>query len=52
MANCRHDKCEYAIKFFLSRSAFNAELAIYHCADGPQTSGLAHFLPQVGDLLL
>jgi hypothetical protein len=52
MAKSQYDDLEYAIKFFVSRAAFDAELAMYDCRGGPQTSSLAQFLPKVGILLV
>jgi hypothetical protein len=47
MAKSKYDNLEYAIKFFVSRDAFEAELAMYDCGGGNQASGLAQFLPKV-----
>jgi hypothetical protein len=52
MAKSLYDDIEYAIKFFVSRAAFDAELAMYDCRGGAQTSSLAQFLPKVKTLLL
>ena len=47
MARSRLNGLEYAIKFFVSRAAFNAEHAMYRAGSDTQASGLAKFLPQV-----
>jgi hypothetical protein len=47
MAKSQHDGLEYAIKFFVSRAAFNAELGMYDRGGGTQASNLAQFLPKV-----
>jgi hypothetical protein len=47
MAKSQHDGLEYAIKFFISRAAFIAELAMYGCRGDTQGSSLAQFLPKV-----
>ena len=39
---------EYAIKFFVSRAAFNVERGMYVAGNAQQGSPLAQFLPQVG----
>jgi hypothetical protein len=52
MAKSQYDNMEYAIKFFVSRAAFDAEMAMYDCRGGAQTSSLAQFLPKVRILLL
>jgi hypothetical protein len=45
MARGKHDRREYAIKFFASRQSFDAEHALY-CSQ-VQASELAQFLPKV-----
>jgi hypothetical protein len=47
MAKSQYDGLEYAIKFFISRAAFLAELAMYDCQGETQGSSLAQFLPKV-----
>jgi hypothetical protein len=47
MAKSQYDGLEYAIKFFISRAAFNAELAMYDSRGDTQGSSLAQFLPKV-----
>ena len=47
MARSRVNGLEYAIKFFVSRAAFQAEHAMYRPGGNTQASGLAKFLPQV-----
>ena len=48
MARSQGDRLEYAIKFFLSRGAFDFELALYGTGcGGAAASPLAQFLPQV-----
>jgi hypothetical protein len=47
MAKSQYDGLEYAIKFFISRVAFNAELAMYDSRGDTQGSSLAQFLPKV-----
>jgi hypothetical protein len=52
MAKSQYDGLEYAIKFFVSRATFNAELAMYDSRGDAQGSSLAQFLPKVQSLLL
>jgi hypothetical protein len=52
MAKSQHNGLEYAIKFFVSRAAFNAELSLYDHGGDTQGSGLAQFLPEVRLFLL
>jgi hypothetical protein len=52
MAKSQYDGLEYAIKFFISRVAFNAELAMYDSKGDTQGSSLAQFLPKVHSLQL
>jgi hypothetical protein len=47
MAKSQYDGLEYAIKFFISRAAFNAELPMYDSRGDTQGSSLAQFLPKV-----
>ena len=47
MAKGRHDGVEYAIKFYVSRSAFKAEMGLYSQRTSKHASGLGQFLPQV-----
>ena len=47
MARGRHDGVEYAIKFYVSRSAFKAEMGLYSQRTSRNATGLAQFLPQV-----
>jgi hypothetical protein len=47
MARGKHDRREYAIKFFASRQGFNAEHALYCSGSQAQASELAQFLPKV-----
>jgi hypothetical protein len=47
MAKSQHDDLEYAIKFFMSKEAFNAELDMYESGRGTQNGCLAQFLPKV-----
>jgi hypothetical protein len=48
MARSVRNGVEYAIKFFVSRDAFNVEHALYVHGTGPAATGLAQFLPLVG----
>jgi hypothetical protein len=50
MAKSQYDGLEYAIKFFISRAAFIAELAMYDCKGCTKSSSLAQFLPKVSAL--
>jgi hypothetical protein len=50
MAKCTHDNMEYAIKFFVSRAAFDVELALYDRSGDSKECSLAQFLPKVGIL--
>jgi hypothetical protein len=52
MAKSQYDGLEYAIKFFVSRATFNAELAMYDSRGDTQGSSLAQFLPKVQSLQL
>jgi hypothetical protein len=52
MAKSQYDGLEYAIKFFVSRATFNAELAMYDSKGDTQGRSLAQFLPKVQFLLL
>ena len=47
MARGRHDGVEYAIKFYVSRAAFEAEKGLYSQRTSRNATGLAQFLPQV-----
>ena len=47
MARGRHDGVEYAIKFYVSRAAFEAERGLYSQRASRNATGLAQFLPQV-----
>jgi hypothetical protein len=47
MAKGKHDRREYAVKFFLTRKAFDAEHALYWGSSGAQASVVARFLPKV-----
>jgi hypothetical protein len=47
MARSQRDGLEYAIKFFVSRAAFETELEMYGKGGATQASHLAQFLPQV-----
>jgi hypothetical protein len=47
MVRSIHNGLEYAIKFFVSRDAFNVEHALYEQGTGPTATGLAQFLPEV-----
>jgi hypothetical protein len=47
MAKSKHDRLEYAIKFFVSRAAFDVEQAMYGQGSGAHSCGLAQFLPKV-----
>ena len=49
MARGQRDKREYALKFFVSRAAFDAEAALYAQGRSSATGGLAQFLPQVSE---
>jgi hypothetical protein len=52
MAKSQYDGLEYAIKFFISRVAFNAELAMYDSKGDTQGSSLAQSSPKVYSLQL
>ena len=47
MARSKYDGLEYAIKFYVSRAAFEAESGLYSERAASQVTGLARFLPQV-----
>jgi hypothetical protein len=47
MAKSQYDGLEYAMKFFISKAAFVAELAMYDSGGDTQGSSLAQFLPKV-----
>jgi hypothetical protein len=47
MARGKHDRRDYAIKFFASRQGFYAEHALYYSGSQVQASALAQFLPKV-----
>ena len=47
MAKYEHGGLEYAIKFYVSRAAFDAESALYSQHTTAQVTELAQFLPQV-----
>ena len=47
MAKSRHNRLEYAIKFYLSQAAFEAEVELYGTRGGAPASPLAQFLPLV-----
>ena len=47
MARSKYDGLEYAIKFYVSRAAFEAEKSLYSERAAAQATGLAQFLPQV-----
>lgn len=47
MARSRHSRVEYAIKWFVSRAAFESERALYDKRSGSDASVLAQFLPKV-----
>jgi hypothetical protein len=47
MARSRLNGLEYAIKFYLSKAAFDAESGLYSQREGAQNVGLAQFLPEV-----
>jgi hypothetical protein len=47
MAKGKHDRQEYAIKFFASHQGFEAEHALYWSGQRAQASVLAQFLPKV-----
>ena len=47
MARGKHDGVEYAIKFYVSRAAFEAESELYSQRTTSQVTGLAQFLPKV-----
>ena len=51
MARGRHDGVEYAIKFYVSHSAFKAEMGLYFQRTSRNATGLAQFLPQVFQFL-
>jgi hypothetical protein len=51
MAKSVHNGLDYAIKFFVSREAFNVEHALYLKGMGHAATGLAQFLPEVCDYL-
>jgi hypothetical protein len=50
MAKSKYDVLQYAIKFFISRAAYIAELALYDSRGDTQGSSLAQFLPKVRSL--
>ena len=47
MARGKNDGVEYAIKFYVSRAAFEAERGLYSQRTSTQATGLAQFLPKV-----
>jgi hypothetical protein len=47
MARGKHDRREYAIKFFASRQGFDVEHTLYCSGSQAQASELAQFLPKV-----
>ena len=47
MSNYQHGGLEYAIKFYVSRAAFDAECALYSQRNTAHVTELAQFLPQV-----
>jgi hypothetical protein len=47
MARGKHDRRDYAIKFFASRQGFDAEHPLYRSGSQVQASELAQFLPKV-----
>jgi hypothetical protein len=47
MAKGKHDRQEYAIKFFLTQNGFDAEHEMYRSGSDAQVSDLAQFLPKV-----
>ena len=47
MARSKHNGLEYAIKFYVSRSAFTAEFGLYSQRTSQKAAGLAQFLPEV-----
>lgn len=47
MAMSKGSREEYAIKFFVSRTAFHEEAAMYSRDGGDQANDLVQFLPQV-----
>jgi hypothetical protein len=47
MARGKHDRRDYAIKFFAYRQGFHAEHALYCSGSQAQASELAQFLPKV-----
>jgi hypothetical protein len=51
MAKGKHDRQEYAIKFFLTQNGFDAEHEMYRSDGDAQVSALAQFLPKVCRIL-
>lgn len=47
MAKSESSGIVYAIKFFVSQEAFEAESKLYSAGSGPEAHGLAQFLPLV-----
>ena len=47
MAKGSVDNIEYAIKLYVSRSAFEAESGLYRQRHDPKAKGLSQFLPWV-----
>ena len=47
MARSKYDAVEYAIKFYVSRAAFEAESGLYSQRAAAQVTGLSQFLPRV-----
>jgi hypothetical protein len=47
MAKGKHDRQEYAVKFFLTRHGFDVEEEMYRSGSGTQGSPLSQFLPKV-----
>ena len=47
MAKSKHNSLQYAIKFYLSQAAFQAEVALYGSSGSARSSTIAKFLPLV-----
>ena len=47
MAKSKHNSLQYAIKFYLSQAAFQAEVALYGSSGSTRSSIIAKFLPLV-----
>ena len=47
MAKSKHKSLQYAIKFYLSQAAFQAEVALYGSSGSARSSTIAKFLPLV-----